>query len=213
MANVPLLPGKIPTARCEDAMNIYAMAGEEFWDKYKDSSEAFMPGKKQQADNLAGYIATLEAIENLALNCARRKAFIKARTGNSGLRVGSGDKAELTATIPEPGVPEKYPIDKQSIGKDSAGNPTADRWLESITLAMDQDENFSKTVRVPNSDHALLRAVTGGGQFEINKMKTAKDVLKKEKEFQDLRRQYIGRIGIMGMQQVQGGMDLPSKRK
>ena len=160
-----------------------------------------------------------EAIENLALNCARRKAFVKARTGgDSGLRVGSGKKAEFTrgsATTPEPGVPEKYPIDKKSIGKDSDGYLATDRWLESITLAMDQDEKFSKKVRPQHSDF-FLRATTGGGKFEINKMKTAKDVFKKEKEFQHLRRQYIGRIGVMGdgswtMQQAQGGMDLPSQ--
>ena len=79
---------------------------------------------------------------------------------------------------------------------------------------MDQDKKFSKKVRPRDID--LLPATTGGGKFEINKMKTAKDVFKKEKEFQDLRRQYIGRIGVMGhgawtMQQVQGGMDLPSQ--
>ena len=189
------------------------MAGEEFWDKYRDSL-ATEPFKKHNSK----HIPMFEAIENLALNCARRKAFVKARAGDSSLRVGSGKKAKFTgesAAIPEPGVPEKYPIDKKSVGKDSDGYLATDRWLESITLAMDQDKKFSKKVRPPDSD-VLLLAMTGGGEFEINKMKTAKDVFKKEKEFQHLRRQYIGRIGVMGdgswtMQQAQGGMDLPSQ--
>ena len=53
-ANVPLLPGKMPTAdaMCEDAMNIYAMAGEEFWDKYRDSL-ATEPYKKYTSDHIA----------------------------------------------------------------------------------------------------------------------------------------------------------------
>ena len=53
-AKVPLLPGKMPTAdaMCEDAMNIYAMAGEEFWDKYRDSL-ATEPYKKYTSDHIA----------------------------------------------------------------------------------------------------------------------------------------------------------------
>lgn len=183
-ANVPLLPGKIPTgdAMCEDAMNIYAMAGEEFWDKYRDSITANTTVKKNQSDA----IAMFDAIENLALNCARRKAFVKARTNDSGLRVGLGKKAESTGetSIPEPGVPAKYPIDKKTIGKDSDGDPanSTGRWLESITLAMDQDKKFSKNIRPPNSD-AWLRAATGGGHFEINKTKTARTYSREKKNF------------------------------
>ena len=68
---------------------------------------------------------------------------------------------------------------------------------------MDQDKKFLEKVVLPPA--AGLLAATGGDNFEINKMKTAKDIFKKEKEIHDLRHPT--------MQQVQGGMDLPSQTK
>ena len=150
----PLLPGKVPVADllCEGYMNIYGLAGQDFWKNYQRVLDT-----KNSSYEDKDLLIDLRNIEATVLNCARRDAFDKSRkrgfSSGGGLRGGSGrsDRSSRNVgmgksiLIPEPGVPKDYPVNKYSIGMNH-GNFTSEEWLESFATAMDQDEQFGQMI-------------------------------------------------------------------
>lgn len=150
----PLLPGKVPVADllCEGYMNIYGLAGQDFWKNYQRVLDT-----KNSSYEDKDLLINLRNIEATVLNCARRDAFDKSRkrgfSSGGGLRGGSGrsDRSSRSVgmgksiLIPEPGVPKDYPVNKYSIGMNH-GNFTSEEWLESFATAMDQDEQFGQMI-------------------------------------------------------------------
>ena len=162
----PLLPGKVPVADllCEGYMNIYGLAGQDFWKNYQrvlDNENSSYEEKDLLID--------LRNIEATVLNCARRDAFDKSRkrgfSSGGGLRDGSGRSGRgsrnvgmgKSIVIPEPGVPKDHPVNKYSIGMND-GKFTSEEWLESFATAMDQDEQFGQMIGLRTENNNMAAA-------------------------------------------------------
>lgn len=170
----PLLPGKVPVADllCEGYMNIYGLAGQDFWQNYRKVLDG---GNSSYEDQ--DLLIDIRNIEATVLNCARRSEFDKSRnrgfSSGGGLRGGSGRRNDGKAAgdnfgmgksiaIPEPGVPRDLPINKYNIGTND-GQFTSEEWLESFATAMDQDEQFGQMIGL-RTENAYM--YDGGGMLD-----------------------------------------------